>query len=96
MNILLNIMITVHATVAKTTDGRTATWRFMDIDGVFAAIGDNRKIIPCESIDHMRNVYNRYVSSYGFIAVKWSLYCPLTGALLHGVQHYIDSHGIDS
>ena len=63
-------MITVHATVTKTTDGRTAIWRFMDLDGSFAAVGDNRKIIPCESIDHMRAVYQRYTTKYGFTAVK--------------------------
>ena len=62
-------MITVHATVAKTTDGRTATWRFVDMDGTFAAIGDNRKIIPWESIDHMRGVYRRYTGKYGFTPV---------------------------
>ena len=64
-----DIMITVHATVAKTTDGRTATWRFVDMNGSFAAIGDNRKIIACESIDHMRSVYRRYTGKYGFTAV---------------------------
>jgi hypothetical protein len=63
-------MITVHAMVTKTTDGRTATWRFMDLDGSFAVVGDNRKIIPCETIDHMRSVYQRYTSKYGFTAVK--------------------------
>lgn len=62
-------MITVHATVSKTTDGRTATWRFIDIDGKFAAIGDNRKIIACDSIEHMRGVYRRYTAKYGFTPV---------------------------
>ena len=62
-------MITVHATVNKTTDGRVATWRFMDIDGEFAAIGNNRKIIACRDIDHMRGVYRRYTTKYGFTPV---------------------------
>ena len=62
-------MITVHATVSKTTDGRTATWRFVDMDGTFAAIGDNRKIIACRDIDHMRGVYRRYTAKYGFTPV---------------------------
>ena len=62
-------MITVHATVTKTTDGRVATWRFMDIDGAFAAVGDNRKIIACDSIEHMRGVYRRYTTKYGFAPV---------------------------
>jgi hypothetical protein len=60
----------IHATVCKNTDGRTATWRFVEIDGTFCAIGDNRKIIPCDNIDHMRNVYRRFMSSaYGFTPV---------------------------
>ena len=62
-------MITVHATVSKTTDGRTATWRFVDMDGTFAAIGDNRKIIACRDIGHMRDVYRRYTRKYGFTPV---------------------------
>lgn len=62
-------MVTVHATVSKTTDGRVATWRFMDIDGAFAAIGDNRKIIACRDIEHMRSVYSRYTRKYGFTPV---------------------------
>jgi hypothetical protein len=63
-------MIIEHARVIKTTDDRTATWRFVDMDGSFAAIGDNRKIIPCRDIDHMRSVYKRFVSpKYGFVHV---------------------------
>lgn len=62
-------MFNVHATVSKTTDGRVATWRFVDIDGSYAAIGDNRKIIACRDIDHMRSVYRRYVGKYGFTPV---------------------------
>jgi len=63
-------MITIHATVSKTTDGRTATWRFCEIgDGQFAAIGDNRKIVPCRDIEHMRSVYRRYTTKYGFTRV---------------------------
>jgi len=62
-------MFTVHATITKTTDGRTATWRFVDIDGAFAAIGDNRKIVPCRDIEHMRSVYRRYTTKYGFTRV---------------------------
>ena len=69
MLFISDIIFTVHATVTKTTDGRTATWRFVDMDGTFAAIGDNRKIIPCESIDHMRGVYRRYTGKYGFTPV---------------------------
>ncbi len=65
----LFFMITVHATVSKTTDGRVATWRFMEIDGEFAAIGNNRKIIACRDIDHMRGVYRRYTAKYGFTPV---------------------------
>ena len=62
--------MTVHATVTKTTDGRVATWRFVEFDGTFAAIGDNRKIIPCNNIDHMRTVYKRFVGpKYGFVPV---------------------------
>ena len=60
-------MINTHATVSKTTDGRTATWRFVDIDGDYAVIGDNRKIIPCRDINHMRDVYRTFASTkYGF------------------------------
>ena len=61
-------MIKTHASVSKTTDGRTAVWRFCEIgDGVYAAIGDNRKIIPCRDMDHMRSVYKRFTSPrYGF------------------------------
>ena len=60
-------MITVHATLAKTTNGRTATWRFVDMDGTYAAIGDNRKIIPCGDIDQLRSVYRRFIGfKYGF------------------------------
>ena len=60
-------MITVHATLSKTTNGRTATWRFVDMDGTFAAIGDNRKIIPCGDIDQLRAVYRRFTGfKYGF------------------------------
>ena len=63
-------MINTHATVSKTTDGRTATWRFVDIDGAYAVIGDNRKIIPCRDIDHMRSVYRKFASTkYGFTPV---------------------------
>ena len=62
-------MITVHATVSKTTNGRIATWRFMEIDGEFAAIGNNRKIIACRDIEHMRSVYARYTRKYGFASV---------------------------
>lgn len=64
-------MFKIHATVSKSTDGRTATWRFVEMDGKFAAIGDNRKIIACHNIDHMRTVYRRFVSDkYGFAPVK--------------------------
>ena len=63
--------ITVHASVSKITDGRTATWRFVEMDGTFAAIGDNRKIIACRDIAHMRTVYKRFVSDkYGFTPVS--------------------------
>lgn len=62
-------MITVYATVSKITDGRTATWRFMDIDGSYAAIGDNRAIKPCKSIDELRGLYRRYTTKYGFSPV---------------------------
>ncbi len=63
------IMIKTHASVSKTTDGRTAVWRFCEIgDGVYAAIGDNRKIIPCRDMDHMRSVYKRFTSTrYGLM-----------------------------
>lgn len=65
-------MIIEHATVVKTTNDRTATWRFVEMDGTFAAIGDNRKIIPCNDIDHMRSVYKRFIGrKYGFLPVKW-------------------------
>ena len=68
--IYIFIMIIEHARVTKTTDDRTATWRFVDMDGAFAAIGDNRKIIPCRDIDHMRSVYKRFTSpKYGFVHV---------------------------
>ena len=63
-------MFKIHATVTKTTDGRVATWRFTEIDGEFAAIGNNRKIIACRDIDHMRGVYRRYVGKYGFTPVQ--------------------------
>ena len=63
-------MFTVHATLSKTTDGRTATWRFVDMDGTYAAIGDNRKIIPCGDVDQLRSVYRRFTGpKYGFTAV---------------------------
>ena len=64
-------MIKTHASLSKITDGRTAVWRFCEIgDGVFAAIGDNRKIIPCRDMDHMRTVYKRFKSpKYGFTPV---------------------------
>ena len=63
--------MTIHATVCKNTDGRIATWRFIEFDGTFCAVGDNRKIIPCDSIDHMRNVYRRFMSdAYGFAPVN--------------------------
>ena len=64
-------MITMHASVSKTTDGRTSVWRFVQMGDSFAAIGDNRKIIPCRDIDHMRTVYRRFVGpKYGFTPVK--------------------------
>ena len=62
-------MIREFARVTKTTDDRVATWRFVDMDGEFAAIGNNRKIIACRDIDHMRDVYRRYVNKYGFTPV---------------------------
>ena len=64
---VINMNITVHASVSKITDGRTATWRFVEMDGTFAAIGDNRKIIACRDIAHMRTVYKRFTGpKYGF------------------------------
>ena len=70
MSFINNIM-NIVATLSKTTDDRTATWRFVTFDdGVCAAIGDNRKIIPCRDIAHMRTVYKRFVSDkYGFTPV---------------------------
>ena len=59
-------MIIEHASVTKTTDGRVATWRFVEMDGTFAAIGDNRKIHGCNNIDELRSMYRRYVNRYGF------------------------------
>lgn len=61
----------IVATLSKTTDGRTATWRFVTFDdGACAAIGDNRKIIPCRDVDHMRTVYKRFTTpKYGFARV---------------------------
>jgi len=66
-----NIMnIITHASITKTTDHRVATWRFVEMDGSFAAIGDNRKIIPCRDIAHMRTVYTRFLTpKYGFTPV---------------------------
>jgi small-conductance mechanosensitive channel len=65
------IMIIEHASVVKTTNDRAATWRFVEMDGTFAVIGDNRKIIPCDNIDHMRSVYKRFIGrKYGFLPVK--------------------------
>ena len=66
----INMNITVHASVSKITDGRTATWRFVEMDGTFAAIGDNRKIIACRDIAHMRTVYKRFTGpKYGFTPI---------------------------
>jgi len=64
-------MITVHGTLAKTTNDRTSVWRFVEFaDGTFAAIGDNRKIIPCDSRQHMRDVYSRFTGrKYNFLPV---------------------------
>ena len=61
-------MINIHALLSKTTSGRTATWRFVEFDdGTFAAIGDNRKIIPCRDLGHLRDVYRKFTSvKYGF------------------------------
>ena len=66
-----NIMdIITHASITKTTDDRVATWRFVEMDGSFAAIGDNRKIIACRDIAHMRTVYKRFMTpKYGFTPV---------------------------
>jgi hypothetical protein len=62
--------IITHASITKTTDDRVATWRFVEMDGSFAAIGDNRKIIPCRDIAHMRTVYTRFLTpKYGFTPV---------------------------
>ena len=62
--------IITHASITKTTDDRVATWRFVEMDGTFAAIGDNRKIIACRDIAHMRTVYARFMTpKYGFTPV---------------------------
>ena len=35
----------VIATLSKDIDGRTSTWRFLDIDGDYCALGGNYKLV---------------------------------------------------
>ena len=58
----------VHATVSKTTEGRTSTWRFCEVDGTFFALRGNNKVVPCKDMDDMRRLYKVYTTNpkYGF------------------------------
>ena len=67
----ITITMQVLATIQKTTEGRTSTWRFCEVAGSFFALRNNDKVVPCKDKDDMRRLYKRMTSvkKYGFTPV---------------------------
>ena len=61
----------VLATVTKATKTGPTTWDFVQKDdGSFAAIKQQPQELPASSEDDLRKLYKKYISNYGFTAVK--------------------------
>lgn len=63
------LIMQVLASLSKTTEGRTSTWRFcQDGDSFFALrIAPALKVLPANHRKDLRQLYDKYVS-YGFAA----------------------------
>ena len=70
----VSVTVKVHATVSKTTEGRTSTWRFCEEDGKYFALRTlpTVKVSPCKDLNDLRRLYVLYTKNpkYGFSRVE--------------------------